>query len=558
MRASEKCGAEVPVIIVGGGPVGMVLAMNLDAWGIHCVVVNDAPRSRDWPKGNTHNTRSMEHYRRLGVAQQLRALGLPHDQSTDVSYHTRLSGWELSRIAMPSEAENMRTVAQSRPTDQIVEPLLRCNQMYVESFLFDHIKTLPHVELRYGWECTGFQDHGDAVTATIEQRDSRESETIKARFLVGCDGGQGFVRHHLGIRYVGDEPRAQAFGSGAMLGVHIRAPELYRSVIRKPGFQWWFINPHLRSNLIALDGVAEFKFGLRVDTTDPASYDRMTTAAFHASIGKEIPFEIIGHSNWTAGLALVAERFVVGNVCLAGDSAHLFTPTGGFGLNTGIDDTANLAWKLAALVQEWGGRGLLQSYEAERRPIAIRNTSAAKRLAHSVGDVPVGKAIEDDSTAGAAARHETGTFLTDFDREFSSLGVQLGARYDNSPLIASDKTAPPPDDDLKYVPSSVPGGRTPHLWLDEKRDFGSSLFDRLGRGFTLLCLGGDPAKAAPLIAAAQKRSVPIETIEIRDSDARDLYERDLVLIRPDQHVGWRGNACPNQPERVMSQLVGDY
>ena len=236
---------------------------------------------------------------------------------------------------------------------------------------------------------------------------------------------------------------------------------------------------------------------------------------------------------------------------LCGDAAHLFTPTGGFGMNTGIDDAANLAWKLAAVVQGWGGEGLLDTYETERRPIAQRNTSAAHRFARSVGEVPVAAEMEEDSEAGAAARRAASAYLSTFGEEFASIGVQLGARYDASPLIASDET-PPTDDPAVYTPSACPGGRAPHVWLAS----GRSLFDALGPGFTLLCLRAPGDDAHRLRVAARQRGVPLTLVGITVPEARELYGRNYALVRPDQHVAWRGDRVPNDAESLLDRVTG--
>jgi hypothetical protein len=265
--------------------------------------------------------------------------------------------------------------------------------------------------------------------------------------------------------------------------------------------------------------------------------------------------EMLDHRPWTAGVALVAERFIAGRVILAGDAAHLFTPTGGFGMNTGMDDASNLSWKLAAIVQGWGGAHLLQSYEQERRPVAERNTTAGRELNKHLATAPVAPEIEQDSAEGEAARHRFREFIATLGEEFASLGVQLGARYDGSPLIIADG-APPADDYVNYTPSGVPGGRAPHFWLDAGRGYGSSLFDRMGFGFTLLRLGAEPPDSSAIEHAAHERGVPLQVLDVPQADARELYGRDLVLVRPDQYVAWRGDAFPPQAGRLLAQAVG--
>src|SRR5581483_11630522 len=252
----------------------------------------------------------------------------------------------------------------------------------------------------------------------------------------------------------------------------VRAPTLYRDFLgTRRAWQYWAVNPDIRSSLIAVNGVDEFLFRTQASIADRPPDDAAVTEAMRRCVGDEIPIEIIAHEPWTAGMALVAERFAAGRIFLAGDAVHLFTPTGGFGMNTGIDDAANLAWKLAALIEGWGGDRLPDSYETERKPVALRNTSAARQLTKNIGDTEVDPAIEEDNPAGAAGRSKAGAMLATFGEQFGSIGVQLGARYDGSPLIAAD-AAPPSDDFVTYVPSSVPGGRAPHVWLDGDRGVG--------------------------------------------------------------------------------------
>jgi len=286
------------------------------------------------------------------------------------------------------------------------------------------------------------------------------------------------------------------------------------------------------------------------ETADAPPDDAAIARRFLGSLGKDIPLHFLGHWCWTPGQALVAERYGEGRILLAGDAVHLFTPTGGFGMNTGIDDAANLGWKLAALVQGWGGEALLASYEIERRPIGLRNTGQARELTNNVGGVPVGPAMAEDSASGAAQRAEAGRYLANFGEEFASLGIQLGARYDGSPIIAADGSAPPRDDPYTYIPSACPGGRAPHVWLSR----GVSLFDRFGQGFTLLRLG--KRDGAALIAAARRRGVPLSVVDVDHPAARDLYERDFALIRPDRHVAWRGSELPEDCAGLIAQVTG--
>ncbi|HEX9837390.1 MAG TPA: FAD-dependent monooxygenase [Alphaproteobacteria bacterium] len=550
-RGGGEGATKVPVVIAGGGPVGMTLANFLHFYGVPCLVVNREKSSRLTPKGSTHNSRSMEHYRRLGLARAIRKLGLPADHPTDVGYFTRLTSWELARLAMPSEAEKMRRVAAAAPADQVPEPIFRCNQMYVERYLFEHLKSLPSVAMRYGWSCVGFTDRGGDVRVEIEEADTGRRETYACDYLAGCDGGQGVVRRGLAIRYAG-ETLNQDYMGGTMVASYLRAPDLYRTLDRPRCWQYWMVNRDVRGNVISIDGADEFQMGTQLRAPDDPIDEREMARRFRAAIGVDVAFEFLRHARWRGGQALVADRFGQGRVWLAGDAVHLFSPTGGFGLNTGVDDAANLAWKLAALVQGWGGPALAASYEAERRPIAIRNTSASARLARNVGAVPIGPAIDADSPDGAAARGAASAFLSNFGEEFASLGVQLGARYDDSPIVVPDGTAPPAFDAVVYRPSACPGGRAPHFWLDGH----VSLFDRLGRGFTLLRFDGCRADAAPLAHAARACGVPFSVLDVDGDEARDLYERGLALVRPDQHVAWRGDRLPEDCAALIARVTG--
>lgn len=546
----------IPAAIVGGGPVGLALALMLDHHGMRSAVFNSETGTRWHPKGSTQNARTMEHYRRLGFAHELRKLGLPPDHSGDVAYFTRFNAHELARLKMPSGAEKARAVANASKLDQYPEPLLRANQMYVEAFLLDEARRRERITLRFGWEVTEFAQDTDGVTLHARAANGGSEERWRADYLIGCDGGRSFVRRSLGIRYAGEDTLQQAYFGGRMFASYLRAPALYRDVLKdRACFQHWAINPDVRTTIIALNGKDEFLFWMRPQDPQAEPEDDVVRRAVTACCGMEVPVTPIAHAPWTAGVALVAERFADRRVLLAGDAVHLFTPTGGFGMNTGIDDAANLAWKLAAVLQGWGGPNLLATYEAERLPIAIRNTGAARMLAKSIGDIRVSSDLEADTASGAAARRELGAFLSTFGEEFGSIGVQLGARYDASPIVAGDD-APPPDDFATYTPSAAPGGRAPHAWVGPGRGVGDSLFDRFGRGFTLLRLGTKAPDAAAFAAAAHALAIPFTQLDIADDDIRALYDRDLVLIRPDQHVAWRGNAMPADAGALLRRLTG--
>ncbi|NJP65500.1 FAD-dependent monooxygenase [Streptomyces spiramenti] len=545
-----------PVVIVGGGPVGLLLALFLDRYGVGSVVLDSEDSVPDTPRGSTHNARTMEHYRSLGLAGRVRALGLPAGHDAGISFSTRYGGHSLSRLPWPGPARARARVASAGRTDQVPEPMHRANQMYVEQLLFRHARTRPRIALEFGSRATGVTQHVGRVVVTAEGASGRR--TWHARYVVGADGGRSFVRRGLGISYRGQGGLDQDVLGRRATAAHVRVPTLCRDFLGgRAAWSNWVFNEELAFNLIALNGVDEFF--LLTSSVEPDAVDASALVRLvRRGAGADLPVEVISHRLWTAGAALVAERFGEGRVFLVGDAAHLFTPNGGFGMNTGADDAANLAWKLAAAVQGWGGAQLLGSYEAERRPVALRNTAAARAMGAGLGAIERPAVLEDDSVEGRAARERTGRALAAYGRlTLDTLGVQLGARYDGSPVVDAGGGVPPPDSFTSYTPSVVPGGRAPHLWLDDARGPGSSLFDRFGTGFTLVRVGGDRAPSArALSAAAQDRGVPVAVLELPDVAACELYGAGLVLVRPDGHVAWRGEGQPADPGAVVDLVTG--
>ncbi|GLL03486.1 FAD-dependent monooxygenase [Dactylosporangium matsuzakiense] len=546
----------VPVLIVGGGPVGLALALLLDHHGVACTVLDDGDGPRGTPRGSTHNARTMEHYRRLGLAEAVRGLGLPPADPTDVAYFTRYAGYPLARLPMPSAAAKRRAVAESGVTDQVPEPLHRANQMYVERLLYAAARARPGIAVHPAWRVLDVRQDGSAAEATAERAGDGRRQRWRARYVVGCDGARSVVRAAIGAHYAGEGGVDQRILGRRATALHLRLPTLYRDVLTGPrAWSYWAVNDELAVNLIALDGESEFF--LLTSSIDPDDPDPGRAAELvRRAAGADVPVEVLDRRAWTPGQALVAERFADRRLLLAGDAAHLFTPTGGFGMNTGIDDAANLAWKLAGALQGWGGPGLVGSYGAERRPIALRNTAAARRLNRNLADIAPTAVLEEDSAKGAAERDRVGALLSTYGEQFASIGVQLGARYDGSPLLHPDGAAPPPDSPTEYVPSAVPGGRAPHAWCGPGRGRGDSLFDRLGPGFTLLRLGPRPPTAAPAVAAARAAGIALTVLDAPDPQIRELYGRDAALVRPDQHVAWRGDRLPDDPGEWLRRAAG--
>jgi 2-polyprenyl-6-methoxyphenol hydroxylase-like FAD-dependent oxidoreductase len=395
------------------------------------------------------------------------------------------------------------------------------------------------VHVHYGTALVGFHDDGTGIDAEVAPAAGGEPQRVRAAFLVGADGARSHVRRALGIEWTGESGAQRDFMGGRMYAIYLRSPQLRAAMPHDPAWMHVTVNHERRVFMATVDGEAEYAFHAAVHPGEDA--DRWTHAdarrVFEQAMGLPVPIEILSTQTWTAGHALVAGAFRRGRVLLAGDAAHLFTPTGGLGYNTAVEDAVNLGWKLAALVRGRGGDALLASYEQERRPLAERNTGYARRFADSIGHFRAGPLLEEASPAGEAERRAAGVALERHARlEFNIPGVTFGGRYDGSPVVVGDGTVPPPDAPDRYVPSACPGGRPPHLWLDD----GRSLFDLFGAEWTLLRLGADPPDAAPFASAAARLGLRLDTVHLPLASARDLYEAPLALVRPDQIVAWRG------------------
>ena len=543
---------ETDIIIAGGGPAGLTLAIELGRRGVSVALFDDDRADSFGPQANATQARTMEHFRRLGFADDIRRLGLPPDHPTDIVYYTTYGGYELARFRLPTARQAAELPKQLSGSWSAAKLPHRVSQMYVERVLQRHAAALPTVRLHYEHEVVAVRDDGARATATVEH-EGRTFEA-EARYLVGCDGPGSLVRKHLGVRYEGEAGVQRNFAGGRMHAVHLRSPEVAPAMSGPPG--WMHVNVHhiRRSFTIALDGVSEFVFHtqLREEEDEAALTEGDIRRMFAECMGREIPFDILFRASWTAGFALVAERFRQGRLFLAGDAAHLFTPMGGLGYNTAVEDAVNLGWKLAAVLGGWGGADLLASYELERKPAAARNTGHARAFADSLGNYAPDPRLEEASPVGERLRAEAGAYFEDHGRrEFNIPGITFGTRIDGSPVIVPDGTQPPPDLPNEYVPTACPGGRPPHAWLAD----GISLYDRFGFDFTLLDLGNDPDRAAPLLAAARAAGLPLIRVAPGEPGLRDLYEADFALIRPDQTVAWRGDG-PDDAAAVADIVRG--
>lgn len=532
---------DVRVLVAGAGPVGTVLAMDLARLGVEAMVVEQRRGIPPNPKCNTTNARSMELLRRLGCADAVRRAGLPADHNTDVVYMTRLAGVELVRYERSTPADvfagTQHGVAANWPT---AEPQHFISQLFLEPVLRDAAEATWGVQVRQGWELVGFTQDDDAVIAQIREVDTAETRTVRCRFLVGADGGSSMVRHaidsHLeGIAHLTD-----------MCSWYIRAPRISELAESMPG--WMLRSFAGRAILVAIDGADGWLVHVNVpEGEDPATWN--PEAAMFEAVGESFDYEILDESRWVAR-AMVVDKWRDGRVFLAGDAAHLWVPMGGFGMNAGIADATALSWRLAAMLQGWGGDVLADSYGAERAPIgdAIAGQAVgwvlgmAAALEHEAADV------ERLETDGAARRAVADVLVEGTLSEFECAGFQLGVVYGDSPVLISDELSEPASTAVEtYRATSWPGSRLPHVTLAD----GTPVHDRLGAGFTLLRIGADAPSGQAIVAAAAERGVPLAVVDVDADVVGDAWDDvPLILVRPDQHVAWRSGTDPRAAEAV--------
>jgi 2-polyprenyl-6-methoxyphenol hydroxylase-like FAD-dependent oxidoreductase len=532
---------DTEVLIVGAGPCGLMLANELGRRGIDTRIVDQESGVATAPQANATQARSMEHYRRLGFANEIRALGMPGDHPTDIAYFTTYAGYELARVEMPSAKEASVRIRELAHVWNGAELPHRVPQSLVEQVLFKHASKLFCVDIAFDWRATGFDELADAVSVHVTHTKTGEKRSIHARYLFAADGGASVMRKQLGIGYMGGDAAERDFMGGEMLSIYLDAPAFYDVVKAPRAWMYWTFNRRRRALLATIDGRGGFVLQTQLRKGENA--EEITEAdvgrLFLQAVGCDIPFKVTGIATWRAGRALVAESFGKGRVFLGGDAVHLFTPTGGMGYNTAIEDAVNIGWKLAAVLRGQANPKLVESYEIERRPVALRNTRFAAGFADSIGLYVPPAAIESEGRAGEAARLRAGAYLAQHGRnEFTIPGFTFGARYDGSPIIIDDGTPSPPDFPTVYVPAGKPGGRAPHSW----RTDGSSIFDHFGFDWTLLSFNQLDADIRRFRGEAKRWGVNLLHLDLRDDPiAADLYEAPLALIRPDQIVAWRGN-----------------
>lgn len=529
------------VVIVGAGPTGLALAIELGQRGIACLVLERNERVGYAPRAKTTNIRTREHMRRWGIAHQLRAASpLGIDYPSNVLFVTRLAGHEIARF------ENALYCAPGK-NPFYSEHAQWIPQYSVEEVMRAHAQSLPTVEIRFCCELRGYEQDGDGVQARVHDREKGTDFVVRSDYLVGADGARSFVRDAIGARMEG------RYGLSRNYNIVFHAPGLAQAHRHGPAIMYWQVNADVPSLIGPMDRGEKWFFmptavpdGVKFDASQAPELIRRAT-------GIDLPYEVLSTDEWVAS-RLVADRYRDRRVFLAGDACHLHPPFGGYGMNMGVADGVDLGWKLAAVLQGWGGARLLDSYEAERAPVHRFVIDEAVSNHSTLGNQLWQDGLEGDDARGADLRREVGERVAAAKlREFNTLGVVLGYRYEGSPVIVGDGSAPPPMDFLNYVPSARPGHLAPHAWLHD----GSSLYDHFGSGFTLLVTDASrPDEIDAARRAAHETGVLLNVAQPREPALRELYRARYALIRPDQHVAWRGDTWPADGVALFMHSTG--
>ena len=541
---------DVSVLVVGAGPVGLSLAMDLAWRGIDVVVAEIRERGAEpEAKCNHVSSRTMEIFRRLGLAGKIRNAGLPADHANDVSYRTSFIGTELSRILIPCRRDRFDATDGPDTNWPTAEPPHRINQIYLEPIMFDHAAQMQNLTFLNRTSFESFDQTDDQVISIATDLDNGQSIRINSKYVVGADSGRSKIRGMIGAKFEGDAiiQRVQS--------TFIRAPSLMDLQKAEPAWATFTLNPKRSGNVYAIDGIEKFiVHNYLLDTeNDFDEVDRDWSIRTILGVNGSFEYEIIKNMDWNAH-RFVADKFRDRRVFICGDAAHIWVPYAGYGMNAGIADAVGLSWLMAAELNGWGVPNILDGYERERLPITQQVSyfvmDHAEAMAGQRGEVPDN--IEALGPEGDALRKVIGKKAYDLNvQQYCCGGLNYGYFYNDSPLIIQDGKEPPPYSMSDFTPSTVPGCRTPHYMIDN----GRSLYDAMGPEYTLLRT--DPEiNIDPLILAAGDKGVPLCILDISGQEVKALYDRKLILSRPDQHIAWRGDELPENPIALIDIIRG--
>jgi len=533
---------QTPVLIAGGGPVGLTLAIDLGLRGIACTLIERKDAPAFLPKMERCNARTLEIFRRMGIADRVRAAGYPTAYPMDVYHIITMMDPPLARVPYPSVDEARAEAARRNDGIMPLEPYQLISQYTLEPLLKQIAEENPLIDVRFGHELISFEQDPAGVSAHVRTKDGREL-TFRSSYLVGTDGGTSTVRKQLGFAMDGQA------NIRSMVQALYRCDTLYDVVPIGHG-RHYKVSDQYSSGVVCQDSCRHFSINAERCT------EADMPAIFANVLGAPIPFEMIAAAPWRHNL-LCAQRYIDGRVMLAGDSAHLVIPTAGLGLNTGIGDAIDLSWKLAAVLSGWGGPQLLQSYEDERRQIGVRNVrasgnaTAARRERRENHWVPW---IKEDSERGREARERVGK-LAVLEAHTTTVitGIERGYRYTNSTLLWPEPGEGPDPDNIDYVPTTWPGARLPHMWCKD----GDALLDRFGPWYTVLRFG-NAVETSGIERALVAAQISYDTLVLdADEPAHEVYGGfGAFLIRPDLHVAWRSTVTPRDPAAIVAVATG--
>lgn len=534
---------DTSILIVGAGPVGLAMATDLGWRGMSSIVIDQgvAGDRLNHPRMDNVGIRTMEFARRWGIVREIEHAGFPRDLPLSVIYTTGVLGRELAREPIPA-----KNALPNPPFSPQKHEL--CPQNFFDPVMQAAAASYPGNRLLYRHQLIGFAQDEDGVRATVNLLDEGRSIEIRARYLAACDGAGSFVATQLGLA------PTQSKVLACSTNIFIRCPELAQRTASSRAYRYILVDQAgTWGSMVNMDGRDVWRLQLLGGSEWPQWSDAEIDALVRKGIGADVPYELLSWVPWSRR-EMVADQFRKGNCFLVGDSAHQLSPTGGYGMNTGIAEAVDLSWKLAAVLEGWGGDALLDSYDAERRPVAARNVRQGSDNLAAMRSLPPCPDILADGPSADIARQKAGQFIKSaMSREWRSFGIHLGYVYLGSPIIPVEDRAAPERDVTQFEQSAVPGARAPHIWLEE----GRSTLDLFGRGFVLLDFAGQPSQdGSPLIDAAAVRGVPIISHVIDHAQAAALYERRFVLVRPDGHVAWRGDHLPDDPLALIDIVRG--
>lgn len=531
------------VVIAGAGPVGLTLAIELGQQGVKVLLADKRPNLGKLPKMERCNARTMENFRRMGIADRIRAAGLDNDMPMDVFICVEnIVNPPLIHHEYPSVNQLKTEYRETNDGSNAAEPYQLISQYTLEPLLRDIAESTPGVEVVFDREVVSFEEGTDGVVTLLRSAAGVE-ESVSSTYLVGCDGAASTIREQLGIQLAGEsllEMRQALFHSKNLLD---------RIPIGKG--RHYHVADDTNSFIIVQDDKEHFSLHATVAT------DEEMAPLFEKIVGFPIEYETLYIGKWRQRLML-ADSYRTGRVFLAGDSAHLVIPTGGLGMNTGHGDAVDLAWKLAATIHGWGGPKLLDSYEAERRPTGARNIAASRKA--TVGRKRWRKLwareIANDTPAGEKVRREIRE-VAEIEHRWSNdlYGIELGYTYTASSVISYDPDTEIIEDTLSftYEPTTVPGARLPHVWLDD----GRAIQDVLGREYTLLDMSSDDANLTEFTNGFAQLDVPFRIYRPESKHAESVYGTGLILIRPDLHIVWKGESVPEDVMSLVRTVTGN-